>query len=118
MRVNYSSEVKKLGAGGRRVPELASFHGGFGIAREQAEVGVGSDKFAVGSEGRAPATAVTDDGRDDYSKDRGGDGGESDGEEFVGGRIGFGGVRKNERGNIGREGGKGDWRRRWWGRRV
>ena len=100
------------------MPELASFDGGFGIVPEQAEVGVGSDKFAFGGEGMVPATAVTDDGGDDYSEDRSGDGGGSNREEFVGGRIGFGRVRENERGNVGREGSKGDWRRRWRGRRV
>lgn len=118
VRVRDSAEVEKLGAGGGRVPELACFDGSFGIAAEREEVSVGTENFGCWGGRRVPLAAVTDEGRDGDDECGSENGGESDGKKFVGGGIGFWGVRENEGGDIGRKGGKGDRRRRRRRRRV
>jgi len=118
VRVHDGAQVEKLGAGGGRVAELACFDGSFGIAAERAEAGVGAENFGSWGRGRVPAAAVTDEGGDGDGECSSDDSGESDWEEFVGGGIGFWGVRENEGGDVGRKGGKGDRRRRRRGRGV
>jgi len=118
MRVRDSAEVEKLGAGGGRVPELACFDGSFGIAAEREEGSVGTENFACWGGGRVPAAAVTDKCRDGDGECGSDNSGESNGKKFVGGGIGFWGVRENEGGDVGRKGGKCDRRRRRRGRGV